>query len=572
MAKKRIKKDVNVGTIVMWFAIGLFIFSIFLSAFDSDSSDESSNSTADGFTIEGFDLKMDVSKDNVVSVQEDITVDFYESGHHGIYRFVPTWLEYTDKNGNTVKRKSSIDNLKSSSDSYTVDEVGEDKFRIKLGSASYTLTTGRKKYEITYDYNMGNDPFEDGDAFIFHAYGDFWGTSINNATLEIKMPDEFDSSNVSFYADKYRKKNITNYVDYEVKNNTLYASVDSSYKLNSALTVEIDLPEGYFDEVESVYTNEAIGGYIIVIFIAIIIFILWLFFGKDREKYAQTVEFYPPDDMDPVQIGYIYGGQTTKKMVVSLIINLASKGYITISKELKVSKALDITGCKPLTENEKIVYGYLFEKADSCYIKECTNLYRSFDEVGKNVKKELHHVLDDKVSDFVTIISNILKWIALFIAFIAYFVIEDLDPTYNYVYIFVIASLVLSFVLSHFMDRMTVKGEQLTARVLGFKNYLETAEKAELQARVEQDPKFYYKILPYAYILDVSKVWVSKFEDIQMPVVDMGTFNYNDIDIYTSINDSVTYPVSSSSGGSSCGGGCSSCGGGCSSCGGGGSW
>ena len=122
------------------------------------------------------------------------------------------------------------------------------------------------------------------------------------------------------------------------------------------------------------------------------------------------------------------------------------------------------------------------------------------------------------------------------------------------------------------MDRMTVKGEQLTARVLGFKNYLETAEKAELQARVEQDPKFYYKILPYAYILDVSKVWVSKFEDIQMPVVDMGTFNYNDIDIYTSINDSVTYPVSSSSGGSSCGGGCSSCGGGCSSCGGGGSW
>ena len=114
------------------------------------------------------------------------------------------------------------------------------------------------------------------------------------------------------------------------------------------------------------------------------------------------------------------------------------------------------------------------------------------------------------------------------------------------------------------------------ARVKGFRDFLVTAEKEKLEALVEQNPHYFYDILPYTYALNVSKKWVKKFENIPMPEVDMGTFNYFDGDSSIStIYSNVYYPSSSSSGSggcSSCGGGCSSCGGGCSSCGGGGSW
>ena len=111
------------------------------------------------------------------------------------------------------------------------------------------------------------------------------------------------------------------------------------------------------------------------------------------------------------------------------------------------------------------------------------------------------------------------------------------------------------------------------ARVKGFRHFLLVAEKDRLEALVSKNPNYFYDILPYTYALNISRKWIKKFENIPMPEVEMGTFDYSSDSSFYSLYDSVYVPASSSSGGcSSCGGGCSSCGGGCSSCGGGGSW
>ena len=43
---------------------------------------------------------------------------------------------------------------------------------------------------------------------------------------------------------------------------------------------------------------------------------------------------------------------------------------------------------------------------------------------------------------------------------------------------------------------------------------METAEKDRLEMLVNDNPKYFYNILPYAYVLDVSDKWVNKFENI----------------------------------------------------------
>ena len=292
--------------IVIFLVLGLismtlFGFSILINK--KNRSTSVSSTSADGFTIEGYKIIMDVDESNSIDVKEYVTVDFYEEGHHGIYRFIPSWLEYTNKDGIKQSRESKLSNLKVVGEKYTIDTVSGKK-RIKIGDANKTLPIGNHTYEINYTYNMGFDPYENFDEFIFHAFGDYWGTEIKNASIVINLPKTFDSQNkIKFFADKNRKKDITSYVNYNVIGNTIYANLSSNYKLNSALTIDIELPEGYFVNGSNNYGKKSLVLCIICIVFAILSFILWLINGKDLDKVPETVEFYPPENKDAAEIG-----------------------------------------------------------------------------------------------------------------------------------------------------------------------------------------------------------------------------------------------------------------------------
>ena len=54
------------------------------------------------------------------------------------------------------------------------------------------------------------------------------------------------------------------------------------------------------------------------------------------------------------------------------------------------------------------------------------------------------------------------------------------------------------------------------ARICGFKNFLILAEARQLEALVEQDPQYYYNILPYCYILNITEKLKPKFDAIAL--------------------------------------------------------
>ena len=121
--------------------ISMAIFGVSVLINKVNRSTSTTSSPADGFTIEQYKIVMDVNESNSIDVKEYITVNFYESGHHGIYRFIPSWLEYTNKEGVTQSRESKLSNLRAIGDNYTIDTVSG-KQRIKIGDANYTLPIG----------------------------------------------------------------------------------------------------------------------------------------------------------------------------------------------------------------------------------------------------------------------------------------------------------------------------------------------------------------------------------------------------------------------------------------------
>ena len=50
--------------------------------------------------------------------------------------------------------------------------------------------------------------------------------------------------------------------------------------------------------------------------------------------------------------------------------------------------------------------------------------------------------------------------------------------------------------------------------IIGFKKFIELAEKNQLEMLLEEDPQFYYHILPYAQVLGVTDKWEHKFDDL----------------------------------------------------------
>ena len=673
------------------------------------------NQVADGFTIEKYNVILDVNENNVVDVTEEITTNWNEAGHHGIYKFTPEWLEYTSKDGKTIKRKSVLTNYMALGEHYTIDIVKK-KPRIKIGSAYKTLDLGDKEYIIKYTYDMGKDPYKGFDEFIFHAYGDYWGTEIKNASIELHLPKGIEDEKINFFIDKYRKNNVNDRIDYRIDNNVIYATYNSDIPLKSSLTIDVELKDNYFVGGSNNYGYKSMSISILIIILTLIIFYTWYKYGKDYQKRSETVEFYPPENLNPAEIGYIYGNKNYKKLTVALLVSLAAKGYIKINevdkKEIEISNFMKIPKIKKyedifgnirkreitvkklkkydsnlnseettmmkylfkngnekkinanidkflkvkdslisngyieiindnnlerldeiknnkqirklmeeenidinnltdedilnfiknrynkiettynldvkiyneefsklekLSDIEEEIYNKLFEDDDTIILSQHRTFYTVFDKVRENIEKNLKDKIKDKVAASKIKWAVIVSIISLILSVISYRYVEDLNPEYSILYYISFLCIFINIFFAIIMKRKTEYGEMIIARVKGFKNFLETVEKENLEALVEKDSKYFYNILPFTYVLGVSKKWIKKFENIPMPEVDMGTIDYSSGSDIFSISNHVYYPAptyssSSSSGCSSCGGGCSSCGGGCSSCGGGGSW
>lgn len=675
---------VELIALIVFFSIFIMVF---LLPFFMDSSD--SVAVADGFTIEKYKVTLDVNEDNKIDVTENITVNWNELYHHGIYKFTPEWLPYTSKDGKTIKRKSKVLNYEAVGEMYTIDVVKK-KPRIKIGSPSKTLPLGDKEYIIEYTYDMGKDPFNGFDELIFHAFGDYWGTAINNAEIEVRMPKNIGDNSINFFTDKYRENNVNDLVDYVIDDNIIKAKYKGN--LYNSLTIDIELPDNYLVGGSNNYTNISLIISLLIIGITVFIGITWYKYGKDFEKRSQTIEFYPPDDLNPAEVGYIYGNKNYKNLTIALLVSLAAKGYIKINetedkkdieiinfmkipkikmyeeifksipkreitvkklkredsslnydektimkylfkkgnektfsanidKFLKVRDSLVNNGyIKVLSDNEterlqnheddiikyeemtkeykkaveeydkaiekmdKLseielkIYEKLFEKEDEVLLSKHKSFYTMFSSVEADLEKNIKDKIKDKEASSKVKYAVIAIFISFILSIISFFVIEDMNPKYGIFYYISFACIFINLLFSIIMKRKTNYGEEIIARIKGFKNFLETSEKENLESLVEKDPKYFYNILPYTYVLGVSKKWIKKFEKIIVPEIDMGNINYYSGSDIFSIADHVYYPTpthsssSSSRGCSSCGGGCSSCGGGCSSCGGGGSW
>lgn len=145
-----------------------------------------------------------------------------------------------------------------------------------------------------------------------------------------------------------------------------------------------------------------------------------------------------------------------------------------------------------------------------------------------------------------------------------------------------IAMFVVCFLLGESIGRFNVDTDyrvQMAGRLLGFKEFIKTAEKSRLEALQNDDPEYFYKILPYAMVFGLSNKWAKLFKDIEVqqpewyktatPLYGNAFVTHMTDNLFSSTKSAINIVSHDSSSHSSGGGGFSGGGGGG---GGGGSW
>lgn len=546
------------------------------------------SANAYGDVINRMDVTMVVDENGKVDVDTKIWITFGQPAQ-GIYAYIPQSYDVTwTIDGENITRQYyfPVRNIKVQDREFKTETDDYDNVLIRIGTEGVFLN-GQQTYEYSYSVQLRDLDLGGLQAFYMDVIGEGWDFPMEQVNVKVTLPNGWPfAPNIT--TGKYGSTNPIS--TFTVEGNTL-TMTHTNLGEYEAITIYAPLSEndGYFTFIPPTdYSGIAL---IVLAIFSVLLYLTYLKFGKD-DKPVITVEFNPIPGLSSSMAGYIYDGTVETKDVVSLIIEWANKGYLTISEDPNNTKNFTLTKLKDLNENEiraeKTLFADLFRGRDSVTNKE---LERSFYQSIANAKMDIaryfngnpqREIFSKKASvlkvlfgiitmipaglvlasavyvgtyraelaimagTFSAIFGTVLvvvwsitvkRWPSLSAASrvgsvlggsiisVLYALIYALVMILNYssmsgwsliVLGITFALTVFNIALVSVMDKRTELGVKYLGKILGLKNFIETAEKDRLEALVHDDPQYFYKILPYAYVLNVTDVWSKKFESIAM--------------------------------------------------------
>ena len=571
------------------------------------------------YTI-NYDVTVDVAKNNSYDFHEHLDM-YYVTAHHGIYRYLPM-------------QGQKISGIKVPD--YDYEAYTQSGYQVlKIGSGSYTLT-GENPYDIFYNIAMYEDENNEKDMLLLNLLPTDWETDIGASKCVINLPKEADLSKAKVYSGPYGTDSNEDNAVVETGNDGKTITVTAKdIPAHHGVTLQLELPQGYWEGAPQFGKLSVVNMFLFLLGPAGAI-LLWYLFGRDKHM-VKTLEFYPPDDLSPGEIGYLVDGKVDKQDVISTIVYLADKGYIEIEEmDRKKFRFIGIRepgaevpeyvrqiylglfpGTKNVRTSDQIGSSTTFGKK---YMKSRELLEKMFEGSRAIVRPDSRMARAGcTVASIIPSAAYItwagingdemgvymLLWSAAHILISAYLMCSVYDnirgtskvktvlKSLGAIWFFtmgvgilplasdalsllerpkalaLVAYLVVGTLISMFFAVIAIAKTDtyadLLGRVLGFRDFIKTAELDKLNELVEEDPQYFYHIMPYAYVFGLSNKWIRNFEDLPVVAPDWyrGTRGFDSFDYYmmgrmmsdcsASVGNSIVIPAQSY--GSSGGGG-----------------
>ncbi|NQV86725.1 MAG: DUF2207 domain-containing protein [Woeseiaceae bacterium] len=545
--------------------------------------------------ILSFHSDVRVFTDGMIEVTETIQVRAEgQQIRRGIYRDFP--IEYEDRLGNhyeiTVQPLSVLrDEMP---EPFHTVRSGRD-IRTYFGNASRFISPGVHTYTYRYRANRLLGYFDEHDELYWNVTGNRWAFPIDKASATVTL--EFDAPRDAIMVEAYtgalgaKGQDYSRYMD---EAGAVHFSADRALSAAQGLTIVVGWPKSLVAEPTRwqrlrwlLSDNRDLLIAVIGLASLFAYYVpVWRSHGKDPDEGVIVTRYEPPQGFSPASLRYIRQMYYDDKAMTAAIVNLAVKGYLQIQKQGDVHSLRQVASETPrpaMATGEEELYVALFSSGNSVTLEQGNHQFLG--EARSLHKASL--VADYNQKYFRTNGALNIPAVLIVLVSTGLALASGNGPT-----AFVIATIVLMFLTMVFfaiiMKRPTMRGRQLLDDMLGFKDYLEIAEKEELNLRnpPEKTPELFEAYLPFALALGVDQQWSERFASLLASIRSPNGGGYSPAwydgkwsstnltkamsslssGLNSAVSSSVTPPGSSSGGG---GGGSSGGGGGG---GGGGGW
>ncbi|MDF9866966.1 putative membrane protein YgcG [Bacilli bacterium PM5-3] len=522
--------------------------------------------------IKIFDITLDVKETGLIHVKQKINMNF-SSRRHGIYANIPQM--YTmNFDGNTKRYFFPISNV--SVKKYPFELESElDGVSIKIGDAD-KYVSGNVKYEYEYDIQTRDLKYNDMQMLYFNLVGDKWENDIKKVKFKINMPKSF-SNKPQFYPPVTSKTKVTykksgnsiigEYNDKIIYGEALTVKLDlaSDYFVFPSMdryqsiimmiaglltgliivlflkfgkdrkiikTVEFKAPDGMSSAQVGYVVDGAIQSRDITS-----LFVYWASKGYLSIKELKDGEFEFKKEKE-IGNNEINVEKTIFNMLFSKGNSVKSdnvpEGYFDVIVNLTSDYKADFKHKKqPIFEaKSNNIQGITFALVSILIAANLgLNTYTFFNDwiisiilmavtfvlyvvfgliilstlSNRQVKKKSTNFLMSVLAIITTLIFSVL-----------YCGVTTFFGVSLPLQIAILVLGYISLVFVAFMDKRTKQGAIWLGQLLGLRDFIKYAEKEKLEMLVKDNPQYFYDILPYAYVLNVSDTWIKQFENIEM--------------------------------------------------------
>jgi len=478
--------------------------------------------------INQFDVDIQVDRGGDIVVTETITVTAEgREIRRGILRDLPRYYEDAETGGRLPFRYKVLSVKRDGKrEPYEVLEDGNSK-TIRIGDADYFLPTGRYTYSIQYSVKNQVRYFDDYDEVYWNATGTYWVFPIEAAQASITLPPGARIVSQNGYTGSLGQSGSD--YRYQADGDTHTFTATRSFNAREGLTVSLAFEKGLIAPPSS-----ADKGWLwwsrngaLAVLGASLLGLFGFYYrnfdkvGRDPVKGPVFARYAPPEGYSPAAAHHIYyRGFRGHKGLVATLMQLAAKGYMSIDVDAKDKKKTTLTANVPehhwqdMHGESRDLHTVIFAGRSSVqlgvkYDSSFTAAYTAFNK----------RISDDYGSAyFKWNIGYVIVGASMSLGALG-FAITQANQWTGWHTAAILGLVALNGLFMYLMPAPTRKGQAVRTEIEGFRLYLETAEKLQLNA-VEvgsgAPPPMtvarYETFLPYAVALGVEKPWTKHFE------------------------------------------------------------
>jgi uncharacterized membrane protein YgcG len=503
-------------------------------------------------TIRDYLVRIEILADGRLRITERIDYDFGDERRHGIFRSIPS-RSYVDETNDRVYRieVSSVSATGGAPSDLEVSQEGSSTI-LRIGDPDVEIS-GRHTYTIVYLVEGALNAFDDHDELYWNAMGHEWQAPIETARVSVAAPARI--TRTTCYVGPIGSVEPCAGPGAEGRGARFVAP--RSLQPYEGVTVVVALPKGVVPEPRPILEERwaferafSVNAGTVAVSVALLavagfgLVSLWSREGRDRRYVgspidqvmgtgpaegepvplgegdaAAPVEFAPPADVRPGQIGTLIDERANVIDVTATIVDLATRGFLVIHEipdrglfskidwRLRRTEASD----EGLLAYERLLLDALFQDGDEVLVSDlkatfAERLHRVEDALYADAMRQgWFRGRPDRVRTRWAGIGAVAAVAGCLLTFVlarwTHWGIGGLPV--------ILAGLALA-VSARWLPARTAKGTAMLRRIRGFRQVIATAE-THVSRWAEQEHVF-TRYLPYAIVFGLTHRWARAFE------------------------------------------------------------